>query len=295
MVLSLLDVGVLCEIDLITIAPNAHQNFSKLVINRRRRVGTTRLIAAMSKRQKTQEDGGTPRVPPAKIPVGSIPRETRLFINNEWVAGHGKKFDTINPATEAKICTVDSANAADVDKAVAAATAAFKTWSKGNGCDRRDCLLKLAALVEKHREQLAEVESLDNGKPVHVADAVDIGFVIEVRTAALFFLPAAADRACFFLRPSPVLQVLRGMGRQVRRQGHPPDARLGHHLRVHDARADRRVRLHHPVELPAADAYICRASNSGRPLPLLTRPAFEALPRQRRGSSAPPSRWGARS
>ena len=74
----------------------------------------------MSKRQKTQEDGGTPRVPLAKIPVGSIPRETRLFINNEWVAGHGKKFDTINPATEAKICTVDSANAADVDKAVAA-------------------------------------------------------------------------------------------------------------------------------------------------------------------------------
>jgi aldehyde dehydrogenase (NAD+) len=85
----------------------------------------------------------------------------------------------VNPATEEVIATMDSANKADVDDAVAAASTAFKTWSKGNGCDRRDCLLKLAALVEKHRDQLAEIESLDNGKPKHVADAVDIGFVIE--------------------------------------------------------------------------------------------------------------------
>ena len=40
-------------------------------------------------------------------------------------------------------------------------------------------MLKLADLIEKHRDQLAEVESMDNGKPKHVADAVDIGFVIE--------------------------------------------------------------------------------------------------------------------
>merc|ERR1719321_1611301 len=44
---------------------------------------------------------------------------------------------------------------------------------------RRNLLLKLADLIEKNRERLAEVESLDNGKPQHVADGVDIGFVIE--------------------------------------------------------------------------------------------------------------------
>ena len=107
--------------------------------------------------------------------VGKLPRETRLFINNEWVEGHGTKFNTVNPKDETVIASMDSANAADVDKAVDAATAAFKKFSKSNGCDRRDMLLRLASLVEKHRAQLAELESLDNGKPVHVADGVDIG------------------------------------------------------------------------------------------------------------------------
>ena len=69
--------------------------------------------------------------------------------------------------------------AAQINDAVAAATEAFKTWKKSNGCDRRDLLLKLADLVEKHRDQLAALESLDNGKPEHVANAVDVGFVIE--------------------------------------------------------------------------------------------------------------------
>jgi aldehyde dehydrogenase (NAD+) len=118
-------------------------------------------------------------LPEGGLPVGGIPIETRLFINNEWVGGHGKKFNTIDPATEEVIKSVDSADKQDVDAAVAAATEAFKTWGKGNGCDRRDCLLRLASLIEKHRDQLAEVESRDNGKPKHVADGVDIGFVIE--------------------------------------------------------------------------------------------------------------------
>jgi len=103
-----------------------------------------------------------------------------LFINNEFVnAESGEKFKTVNPKTEEVICEVQAAGQADVDKAVAAATTAFKTWKKSNGCDRRDMLLKLADLVEKNRTWLAELESLDNGKPQHVADGVDIGFVIE--------------------------------------------------------------------------------------------------------------------
>jgi len=107
-------------------------------------------------------------------------QETRLFINNEYVdAKSGKKFKTVNPATEEVICEVQEAGQDDVDTAVAAARAAFPAWKKSNGCDRRDMLLKLAKLVEENKQQLAELESLDNGKPVHVARDVDIGFVIE--------------------------------------------------------------------------------------------------------------------
>jgi len=106
--------------------------------------------------------------------------ETNLFINNEFVkAKGGKTFKSINPRTEEVIAEFQSADKADVDAAVDAATAAFKTFKKSNGCDRRDMLLRLADLVEKHRDQLAAMESLDNGKPKHVADGVDIGFVIE--------------------------------------------------------------------------------------------------------------------
>jgi len=113
-------------------------------------------------------------------PPARLTQETRLFINNEFVdAKSGKKFKTVNPATEEVICEVHEAGKDDVDAAVAAAKTAFKTFKKSNACDRRDMLLKLADLVDKHRKQLAELESLDNGKPVHVADGVDIGFVIE--------------------------------------------------------------------------------------------------------------------
>jgi len=103
-----------------------------------------------------------------------------LFINNEFVAAKsGKTFKTVNPATEEVICEIHEAGAADVDAAVQAAKVAFKTWKKSNACDRRDMLLKLADLVEKNRKELAELESLDNGKPEFIADGVDIGFVIE--------------------------------------------------------------------------------------------------------------------
>ena len=81
--------------------------------------------------------------------------ETRLFINNEFVdAKSGKKFNTVNPATEEVITEVQEAGSEDVDAAVAAAKTAFKTWKKSNACDRRDMLLKLADLVEKNQTSL---------------------------------------------------------------------------------------------------------------------------------------------
>jgi len=104
---------------------------------------------------------------------------TQHFINNEWVNSEdGLTFDTINPATEEKIATVQAASAADVDKAVAAAKSAFFTWRDVSGPERRDLLLRLADLVEQNKQALAEVESMDNGKPVHIARDVDIALAI---------------------------------------------------------------------------------------------------------------------
>jgi len=114
-------------------------------------------------------------------PVAVESLKTQLFINNEWVdAKSGKKFDSVNPKTEQVITSVHEAGAEDVDIAVAAAKAAFKTWKKSSGSSRRDLLLKLASLIERDRSVLADLESLDNGKPGHVAHGVDLNFVIEV-------------------------------------------------------------------------------------------------------------------
>lgn len=103
-----------------------------------------------------------------------------MFIHNKFVdAKSGKTFDTINPATEEVITSMQWAGQEDIDDAVKSSAEAFEVYRKLPGCERRTMMLKLADLVEKHRQQLAEVECMDNGKPVHVADAVDIGFVIE--------------------------------------------------------------------------------------------------------------------
>jgi aldehyde dehydrogenase (NAD+) len=110
----------------------------------------------------------------------ALPLRTQLFINNEWVdAKAGKTFDTINPADETVIASVQEAGKEDVDKAVIAAQEAFKSWRKSDASYRRNLLLKLADLIEDNRKRLAEVETLDNGKPVHVSDTVDLGKVIE--------------------------------------------------------------------------------------------------------------------
>jgi aldehyde dehydrogenase (NAD+) len=125
-------------------------------------------------------NGGYPVGTTAPLAHDKLPIRTKLFINNEWVdAIKGKTFDTVNPVTEEKITAVQEAGQEDIDKAVAAANAAFKTWKKSNGCDRRNMLLKLADLIEQNKERLGAVESMDNGKPMHVARDVDIGFVCE--------------------------------------------------------------------------------------------------------------------
>ncbi len=88
----------------------------------------------------------------------------------------GKTFPTINPATGEEICQVAEADAADVDRAVKAARAAFEhgPWRKMSAAERGRLLNKLADLIEKHADELARLESLDNGKPYRVAQAADL-------------------------------------------------------------------------------------------------------------------------
>src|SRR5215468_9301130 len=107
---------------------------------------------------------------------------TKLLINNKWVeATSGKTFPTINPSTGETITKIAEADAADVDKAVAAARAAFDNgpWRKKIPAAGRGVLLnKLADLIEKHADELAQLESLDNGKPYSVARAADLPLTI---------------------------------------------------------------------------------------------------------------------
>jgi aldehyde dehydrogenase (NAD+) len=106
--------------------------------------------------------------------------QTKLFINNEFVdAVSGKTFPTLNPATEEVITQVAEADAADIDKAVAAARKAFASWRLTEGSVRRDLLLKLTDLMTEHADELAALETLDNGKPFAEAQG-DIGFSVKV-------------------------------------------------------------------------------------------------------------------
>ncbi|MBI2309089.1 MAG: aldehyde dehydrogenase family protein [Rhodocyclales bacterium] len=101
----------------------------------------------------------------------------RMLIDGRWVDGSsGETLAVLNPATETVLATVPAGSAADVDAAVQAARRAFVSpaWAKMKPDQRQRLLLRLADLVEAHARTLAEIESLDNGKPAAVAEAVDV-------------------------------------------------------------------------------------------------------------------------
>ena len=104
-------------------------------------------------------------------------RSFGLFIGGEWVPGHGKPFDSINPATGKKLATLAEATAADVDAAVKAARAAQPGWAKKSGQGRARYLYALARLVQKHARLFAVLETLDNGKPIRETRDIDIPLV----------------------------------------------------------------------------------------------------------------------
>src|SRR5438874_10004655 len=109
-------------------------------------------------------------------------KDQPMFIGGKWVDSvSGKTFETMNPATGEVICQVAEGDKADVDLAVKAARKAFEEgpWSKMNASDRGRLLNKLADLIEQHKEELAKLESLDNGKPLRDALAADLPLTIK--------------------------------------------------------------------------------------------------------------------
>ncbi len=105
------------------------------------------------------------------------------MINGEWVEG-SKRFETLNPATGEVLTEVAEASAADVDRAVQAARKAFEdrsgAWRKMSASERGRLIWKLADLVEKNIDELAELETLDNGKPIFESRNVDMPMVVDV-------------------------------------------------------------------------------------------------------------------
>ncbi|MDB5388390.1 MAG: NAD-dependent aldehyde dehydrogenase, partial [Planctomycetaceae bacterium] len=106
---------------------------------------------------------------------------TKLLIDGKWRdALSGKTFETINPATEEKIADVAEGDSADVDLAVKAARKAFDgPWSKLDARERGRLLHRLADLAEQHLEELAALETLDNGKPIRDSRAADLPLAID--------------------------------------------------------------------------------------------------------------------
>ncbi|XP_062873591.1 aldehyde dehydrogenase, mitochondrial-like [Trichomycterus rosablanca] len=108
----------------------------------------------------------------------------KIFINNEWHdAVTNKTFPTINPATGEVICHVAEGDKADVDKAVKAAKDAFRLgspWRRMDASHRGMLLHRLADCIERDSAYLAELETLDNGKPYAVSYTVDLPMVVKV-------------------------------------------------------------------------------------------------------------------
>jgi acyl-CoA reductase-like NAD-dependent aldehyde dehydrogenase len=106
----------------------------------------------------------------------------QLLIGGEWQpAASGETFATLNPATGAPLAQVAQAGAADVDRAVQAARRAFESapWRDLSGADRGALLWKLADVLEQHADELAELETLDNGKPIRTARHGDLPTAIK--------------------------------------------------------------------------------------------------------------------
>ena len=140
-------------------------------------------LSSAPARGKSEKGKGTSEKAkaPTELPVKI--RQTKMLINGKWVnSTSGRTFETINPCNGEVLANVAEGEKVDVDKAVIAARNAFEKgpWRrKMSARDRGACLYRLADLVEKNKEELAKLESLDNGKPLADSMAADLPLVID--------------------------------------------------------------------------------------------------------------------
>ncbi len=131
---------------------------------------------------------------PAPESTGHAQLEERygLFIGGRFVAPKsGRYFDTINPATERKICRVAEAGAADVDRAVKAARLAHrKAWSPLPAAERGKYLFRIARMLQERAREFAVIESLDGGKPIRESRDIDV----PLAAAHFFYYAGWADK-----------------------------------------------------------------------------------------------------
>jgi aldehyde dehydrogenase (NAD+) len=121
--------------------------------------------------------GPAPEAPDqANAWLDSHGRKFGHFINGKWTKP-GKTFASDNPASGQKLADITDGTAEDVDAAVKAARAAFKTWSALSGYERGKYLYSVARAVQKHARLFAVLESMDNGKPIRESRDADIPLV----------------------------------------------------------------------------------------------------------------------
>ncbi|MGC1427555.1 MAG: aldehyde dehydrogenase [Albidovulum sp.] len=99
-----------------------------------------------------------------------------LFVDGKYQRGQGPMMPTTNPATGAIITQISTADASDVDHAVAKARAAFDQghWAKMDPDARKDVLIRLCKLLTRNRRELAVMESIDSGKPIRDCELIDV-------------------------------------------------------------------------------------------------------------------------
>jgi phenylacetaldehyde dehydrogenase len=112
-----------------------------------------------------------------------LSRPRKMFINNKWAeSASGKIFPTYNPATGEVLAQVAEGDREDINRAVKAARKAFESgpWPDMTASERGRLIWKLGDLLEEHTEQFAQIESLDNGKPLAVARVADVPLAVDL-------------------------------------------------------------------------------------------------------------------
>ncbi|KAI8043653.1 hypothetical protein M5D96_004986 [Drosophila gunungcola] len=142
---------------------------------------------------------------------------TQLFINGEFVDAEGKRtLDIVNPTDEEVLCQVACATANDVDKAVQAAHSAFYgSWKQISSRQRGQLMLNLADLMERHKEELATIESVDSGAVYTLALKTHVGMSIDawryfagccdkIQGSTIPVNPARPNNVLTFTRKEPI-------------------------------------------------------------------------------------------